>query len=164
MKKSNPAPKSDEHLEQFMGTLKQWAGKYYKSNLCEFEDCMQEAFMVYLKACDLFDPKRKVKFNTFLNMLLRNRYYDLLKESKRELFAFSLDEPVFWGEDDPTHLSKIQSQYVYLDNDYVKLIYMGYSLRELSELLNMNRKTVTKRVNKDRKKYEDLSFHLDIIK
>lgn len=164
MKKSNLEPKSDEHLQQYMGTIKTWAGQYYKKGLCEFEDCLQEGFMVYLKACDLYDPKRKVKFNTFLNMLLRNRMYDMMKEDNQDAIVFSLDEPLFSDEEDGSYLSRVKSSYVYLDNDFVHLIYKGYSLRELSEILNVHRKTVTKRLEEDRKKYEDLDLHIDIIK
>ena len=144
--------KSDEHLTMFLGTLHHWAGIYQRNGLGEYDDCLQEACMVYMRACDEYDKKRS-KFNTFLNVKLKTNMYDMLREKKKDIEYVSLDsdeELLDTVLDDNEGFSYPKDLGI-----VIGLRYRGYTMQGIAELLGVTRQTVYRWFEKEKDNLKD---------
>lgn len=139
--------KSNEHFNEYIKLINKWATIYKNAYLGDYDDMFQEASMVYLKACDKFNPKRG-KFSTLLYTMLRNNFFDMLRVKKKELYTYSLDEG-----NDYTLLDTIPSKDVYFDGEIMTMLYKGMTITDISKHLKVDRSTVYRRLEKERDDY-----------
>ena len=149
--------KSDEHLKMFLGTLHHWAGIYQRKGLGEYDDCLQEACMVYMRACDEYDKNRS-KFNTFLNVKLKTNMYDMLRKNKKDIEYVSLDSDEEFletildyseGFSNPEDLNDV--------GVIIGLRYRGYGMQTIADLLGVSRQTVYRWLEKEKDNLKDNS-------
>lgn len=146
--------KTDKHLLLYNKMINKWAGLYFRKNLGEFEDMLQECYMVYLKACDTYDENRGA-FSTHLTTLLRNTMYYKLRQINREPIILSLDVQKSDAHD--SFLNLVENHYFELDG-FVGLIYKGYTVSEIHRELGISRRKVYKQLEKERKNIAGLDF------
>lgn len=141
--------KTDEHYKEYENLLFQWAHIYTRWGLGEFEDMKQEASMMYLKACDTHDMERGA-FSTHLVTILRNNGYDMLRKEYREPDIVSLDEEIN-SEDGFTYLDLLENNEYYMDGQIMQLLYKGFNMTEIADLLDVSRSTAYRKLEKERK-------------
>lgn len=139
--------KSNEHFLQHQKLIQKWANIYVNAHLGDIDDMVQEASMVYLKACDKYNSKRG-KFTTLLFTMLRNNFFDLLRVKKKEIYTFSLDEG-----NDYTLLDTIATHDYHFDGEIMTMLYRGYSVSQIAKELKIDRSTVYRRLEKERDNY-----------
>ena len=143
--------KSDEHFLKYYKLITKWAHIYTGAFLGEYDDMLQEASMVYLRACDTYN-KDMSKFSTFLYTLLRNNFYDMIRKRDREPMVLSLDEEVGTTEDGEvvTHLDFLESQDKFFHGEIMQMLYKGMNITDIANHLGVNRSTVYRRLEKER--------------
>lgn len=141
--------KTNEHMEQFMGLMVSWASKYVNRGLGEFDDMLQETFMVYLNACESFNEKLG-RFSTFLYTSLKNHMLDMIEYKAKDLPTVSLDN--YYEED--SFLEILESDYNYISDDtpIIKLRYEGKTMNEIAKLFGVSRRQIYYMLEEERKK------------
>lgn len=139
--------KSNEHFLQHQKLIQKWANIYVNAQLGDIDDMVQEASMVYLKACDKYNSKRG-KFTTLLFAMLRNNFFDLLRVKKKEIYSYSLDE-----DSDYSLLDTIPNHHHHFEGEIMTMLYRGYSVAQIAKELKVDRSTVYRRLEKERDNY-----------
>jgi RNA polymerase sigma factor (sigma-70 family) len=139
--------KSNEHFLQNQKLVQKWAHIYVNAHLGELDDMIQEASMVYLKACDKYNPKRG-KFTTLLFATLRNNFFDMLRIKKKEVFTLSLDE-----DKNQVILDTLPNTDYHFEGEIMTLLYRGMTVSQIAKELKVDRSTVYRRLEKERDNY-----------
>lgn len=140
--------KTDAHFKKYEKLIFKWANRYERMGLGDIDEMIQEASMVYLKACDTYDSER-ASFSTHLYVLLRNNMYDMIREIKREPMILSLDEAVD-SDGEYTHLDLIASDSFHFDGEIMSLLFKGFTITEIAQYLGVSRPTIYNRLEKER--------------
>jgi DNA-directed RNA polymerase specialized sigma24 family protein len=139
--------KSNEHFLQHQKLIQKWAHIYVNAYLGDFDDMIQEASMVYLKACNKYNPKRG-KFTTLLFAMLRNTFFDMLRVKKKQFDTLSLDE-----SKNQVILLTLPNNDYYFDGEIMTFLYRGLTVSQIAKELNVDRSTVYRRLEKERDNY-----------
>ena len=76
----------------------------------EYEDYLQEAYLLILKKADKYNPEKK--FSTFAEIVLKNGFIDLRRrDSQENLDLISLDEPLAEDEEEITIMDFLKGSY-----------------------------------------------------
>ena len=142
--------KSNEHFNDYIKLINKWATIYTNAYLGDYDDMFQEASMVYLKACDKYNSKRG-KFSTLLYTMLRNNFFDMLRDRKKQIETVSLDKETASG--DYSFLDTIPSKDLHLDGEIMNMLYRGMTITDISKHLKIDRSTVYRRLEKERNNY-----------
>jgi RNA polymerase sigma factor (sigma-70 family) len=144
--------KTDEHILTMQPLLRKFAHLYVKNHLGEYDDCLQDCYMVYLTACDKFDDTRKTKFSSYLYKLLENNMYKRLREFSKRPRIYSLDETSF-DEDNLTLLDTVKSHYVVIEGDILNLVYQGHTIKQIADIQGVSERTIYRRLKEQREDY-----------
>ena len=144
--------KSNEHIEQYMGLIVSWANRYTKRGLGEFEDMRQEAFMVYMGACDAYNPNMG-KFSTFLYTSLKNHMLNMIRNKSKEIQTVSID--AMYGEENE-YIDMIESDYIHIGDDcpIIEMRYKGMTMVEIAEVLGVSRREAYRLLEKEQKNFK----------
>lgn len=143
--------KSNEHYNEYIKLISKWAGIYTNAHLGDYDDMFQDASMVYLKACDKFNSKRG-KFSTLLYTMLRNSFFDKIRDNKKQIETLSLDNYI--KNTDYNFLDSIPStELQFFDGEIMTMLYQGLTITDISKELNIDRSTVYRRLEKERDDY-----------
>ena len=76
----------------------------------EYDDYLQEAYLLILKKADKYNPEKN--FSTFVGIVLKNGFIDLRRrDSQENLDIVSLDEPFAEGEEEMTIMDLLKGSY-----------------------------------------------------
>lgn len=147
--------KSEKHLEKYQGLIRKWASIYTKNNLGSFEDMLQEAYMVYIDACNKYNPD-KAKFSTFLTVLLRNHLYYMKRQKQKELDTLSLD--VQLPDAHEPFISLIENHHFVLEGEFINELYKGKAISQISREKGISRRKVKDKIEEERKNHKPYEF------
>lgn len=70
----------------------------FSSNTLEKDDLRQEAYLIFLKAQETYNPEKRVGFKTWYSQAVKNHFIDLYRRDKKRIgrhVSISVDEAVF---------------------------------------------------------------------
>ena len=142
-----------------IATIYRFLGNRYAQDV---EDIAQDVFLKIFRALDRFDPKRGVKFSTWIYTFVRNHCFDILK--KRRIKTTSLHDRDGETIEPPDRVSpsplrvaqsselggKIEEALQSLEEDqrmvFVLREYEGLDYGAIAEVLDLNEGTVKSRL------------------
>lgn len=128
------------------------------------EDCVHQAFVRVIHHLDKIEEENCPKTKAFLVIIVKRIAIDLYRQGKqRQILSFeSFEEGEAWlaphrDPEDPGFLAEAMAA---LPEQYSSVLYLkyshGYSDREISEMLGLGEENVRKRLQRGKKKLEQL--------
>jgi RNA polymerase sigma factor (sigma-70 family) len=131
------------------------ARKFAGTNLAE-EDLVQEGLLAYMRAEATFDPDKEVKFETYANRVITNRFIDLARK-QGEAVSELREEVISNGVtiDDEMNLLEIKKilheQVGELERAIFNSYIEGFTYEEISKIFELPRKKIDNTVQKVKK-------------
>lgn len=164
----------DKLIEDNLGLVNKVLYEKFRQNLPYFEMCdlVQEGSIALYKAVITYNDKKKVKFSTYAYKIIYNEFLNFFERHFRKkrycnnlvyLNAFITDnsdiecvEILASNENDEFMLNNVLYNIIIndlensdsVDKEIITLYAKGYSGREIAEIYNINRSTMTRRINR----------------
>ncbi len=160
-------------IERYSNIVLQKANSFNNLNGLESEDLYQEGMMGFVSAVYSFDESRGVQFSTYASTLSLRRMITTLRKSNNlsnnPLTSYiSLDENndllsetpspeeiIIFNEELSEIMNYLEDNLSKMEKKVLKLILLGVSHSEISEIIDCNKKSVDNALQRIRKKIRD---------